>query len=136
MGLTIRQVSEITGFPPSTLRYYEKEKMLPPIKRNANGVRVFTDEYMEWISIIKCLKETNMPVHHIKEFVALCVKGDSTLKERLNIVMKHQEDIKSQIAALQTYQKHIAYKAEYYKKACDAGTEDAVRGLYRPVKRP
>lgn len=131
MGLTIKQVSEKTGFSPSTLRYYEKVKILPPVNRT-NGIRVYSDEDIEWILLINCLKDTNMPVSDIKKFVALCAKGDSTLAERLSIVLKHQRDIRSQITELQTYLNHIDFKAEYYKKACAAGTEDAVRYLYHP----
>jgi Predicted transcriptional regulators len=134
MGHTIRQVSEITGFPSSTLRYYEKEKMLPPVNRDANGVRVYSDDDIGWISVINCLKNTNMPVHAIKKFVALCAQGDSTLEERLNMVLKHQEYIKNQIAELKAYKKHIDFKVEYYIKACEAGREDAVRYLYKPEK--
>lgn len=131
MGLTIKQASEKTGFSPSTLRYYEKEKILPPVTR-IKGIRDYSDEDIEWILLINCLKDTNMPVNDIKKFVALCAKGDSTLDERLSIVLKHQQDINSQISELQTYLNHIDFKAEYYKKACEAGTEDAVRYLYHP----
>jgi DNA-binding transcriptional MerR regulator len=134
MGFTIKQVSEITGFPPSTLRYYEKVKMLPPVNRNSIGIRVYNDDDIEWISVINCLKNTNMPINNIKKFVALCAQGDSTLKERLQMVMGHQEDIKSQIAELQAYQKHIDFKVEYYKKACEAGAEDTVKYLYKTRK--
>jgi len=131
MGFTIKQVSDMTGFPPSTLRYYEKEKILPTVNRNANGIRSYTYDDIGWIYLINCLKNTNMPISDIKNFVALCEKGDSTLNERLTIVLNHQEEIKSQIAELQTYQKHIDFKIDYYKKACEAGSEDAVRHLYK-----
>ena len=134
MVFTIKQVSEITGFPPSTLRYYEKEKILPPVKRNSSGNRIYSNDDLEWISIINCLKKTNMPINEIKEFVSLSVQGDSTLEKRLNIVLNHQENIKCQIAELCAYQKHIDFKAKYYRKACEAGTEDSVRNLYKTNK--
>lgn len=134
MGFTIKQVSEITGFPPSTLRYYEKEKMMPPVKKMPNGIREYSEDDIEWISVIHCLKNTNMPVHDIKKFAALRGQGDSTLKERLDMVLAHQEDIERQIAQLREYKKHIDFKAEYYRKACEAGTEDAVRDLYKTLK--
>jgi len=128
---SIKQISEITGYSQSTLRYYEKEKLLPPVKRNINGVRIYSEDYLEWISLISCLKNTNMPVSEIKKFVVFCAEGDKTLKERLDIVLKHQQDIKDQIAELKNYQKHIDFKVEYYKKAIEAGNEDAVKYLYR-----
>ena len=131
MEFTIKQVSELTGFSPSTLRYYEKEKMLPSINRNAIGVRSYNYDDIGWIYLINCLKNTNMPVIDIKKFVALCEKGDSTLNERLNMVLKHQEAIEAQIEELQTHRKHIDFKINYYKKACEAGSEDAVRHLYK-----
>ena len=61
MEYTIRQVSELTGLSASTLRFYEKEQLFPPVERNEAGVRVYREQDLERISLITCLKNTDMP---------------------------------------------------------------------------
>ena len=123
MGYTIRQVSELTGLSASTLRFYEKEQLFPPVQRNASGVRVYHAKDLEWISLITCLKNTDMPIRDIKEFVALCAKGDGTLQSRLQMVLAHKRAVEERIAELQGYLAHIEHKAAYYEQACREGTE-------------
>lgn len=123
MEYTIKQFSELTGLPASTLRYYESEKLLPEVKRNASGRRVYTGQDLDWISIITCLKDTNMPISDIKRFVALCAQGDSTLEERRTMVLCHQRAVQEQMKKLKGHLEHINHKVEYYNAACAAGSE-------------
>ena len=128
MSYLIRQISEITGLPASTLRYYEKEHLLPAVKRNENGNRIYEDQDLDWISIITCLRDTNMPIMDIKKFVALCALGDSTLEERRALIVAHKHSVEKQMCVLQGHMKHIDHKINYYNIACKAGTEDVVKG--------
>jgi len=127
MYYTIREVSKITGLPSSTLRYYETEQLLPKIKRSPSGARVYTQDDLEWIAVITCLKETGMPLKEIKKFVALCALGDCTLEERRQMVLAHKKNVELKIAKLQKHLEHINFKADYYDAACEAGTEAVVK---------
>ncbi|WP_243387378.1 MerR family transcriptional regulator [Bacillus kexueae] len=132
MTYSIKEVSEITGLPSSTLRYYEKEGLIPAVDRNDAGVRVFTNEDLEWISIVTCLKNTDMPIREIKTFVALCAHGDETLEERRKIVLNHKKNVENKIAKLQYHLEHINFKADYYEAACKAGTESELKKVKYP----
>lgn len=123
MNYTIKQVSEITGLPASTLRYYEKEQLLPEVDRNITGVRVYSEHDLEWFSIITCLKNTDMPIKSIKQFVAFCAIGDSTLEARRQMVLQHKKTVELRIAELEHHLAHINFKANYYEAACHLGTE-------------
>ena len=127
MGYTIRQVSEITGLSASTLRFYEKEQLFPPVQRNASGIRVYQEKDLEWISLITCLKNTDMPIRDIKTFVALCAQGDGTLQNRLQMVLAHKKAVEARIRELQGYLEHIQNKAAYYEQACLEGTEERLK---------
>jgi DNA-binding transcriptional MerR regulator len=129
MNYTIKQVSEMTGIPSSTLRYYEKEQLLPEVERNEFGVRIYTESNLEWLSIITCLKNTDMPIKEIKKFVALCSLGDSTLEERREMVLAHKMVVELRIAELQNHLEHINFKASYYETACKAGSEAEAKKL-------
>ena len=123
MEYTIRQVSELTGLSASTLRFYEKEQLFPPVKRNEAGVRVYQEQDLERISLITCLKNTDMSIRDIKEFVALSAEGDGTLESRWQMMRRHKQAVEQRIAELQGYLQRINYKVNYYEQACMEGTE-------------
>ena len=123
MEYTIRQVSELTGLSASALRFYEKEQLFPPVKRNEAGVRVYQEQDLERISLITCLKNTDMPIRDIKEFVALCAEGDGTLENRRQMMRRHKQAVEQRIAELQGYLQRIDHKVNYYEQACQEGTE-------------
>lgn len=123
MEYTIRQVSELTGLSASTLRFYEKEQLFPPVKRNEAGVRVYQEQDLEQISLITCLKNTDMSIRDIKEFVALSAEGDGTLESRWRMMRQHKQAVEQRIAELQGYLQRINYKVNYYEQACQEGTE-------------
>ncbi|MGL4373259.1 MAG: MerR family DNA-binding transcriptional regulator, partial [Turicibacter sp.] len=47
MSYTIKQVSEKTNLSTHTIRFYEKEGLLPSVHRNELGNRSFTDTDLE-----------------------------------------------------------------------------------------
>lgn len=88
---------------------------------------MYTEDDLEWIAVITCLKETGMPLKEIKKFVALCALGDCTLEERRQMVLAHKKNVELKIAKLQKHLEHINFKADYYDAACEAGTEAVVK---------
>ena len=122
MSYTIGEVAEMMGVTPSTLRYYDQEGLLPEVNR-VNGIRVFEDRDFAWLRILNCLKNTNMPIKKIKEYVELTKLGDSSLKERYEIIKEQKEKILEQIEQFQYYLKEIEFKEWYYETALKEGTE-------------
>ena len=120
MEYTIREVSRRTGLPASTLRYYESEHLLSPVRRNGANRRVYDEQDMDWLSIITCLKNTGMPIQEIKRFVALCSEGEQTLTQRHELLLAHRAATEARIAQLQKELCHIDAKVDYYRRACEA----------------
>ena len=83
MTYTIGEISKRFNISISTIRYYDKEGLLPDIKRE-NGIRKFSEQDVETIFIIECLKKTNVELKDIKRFIMMVKQGDSTIDERLN----------------------------------------------------
>lgn len=125
MSYTISQVAQMMGVTPSTLRYYDKEGLLPNAKR-VNGIRVFEDTDFPWLRILNCLKGTGMPIRQIKKYVDLCAEGDATLEQRYAIIKEQRQHVLDQIEQLNFYLKELDYKDWYYQEAIKAGTEKAV----------
>ena len=80
MKYSISEVAEIMGVPASTIRFYDKEGLLPNIKRESEK-RVFTDDDFKWLKVLNCLRNIGMPLKKIREYVELAEEGDSSLKE-------------------------------------------------------
>lgn len=122
MYYTISQVAEKCGLTAHTLRYYDKEGLLPFVERSASGIRKFREADFEWLGIITCLKETGLPVKQIKQFIDWCIEGDSALAERYNVFVEQKRSIEKQMAVLQKHLDKVNYKIWYYKTALEAGT--------------
>lgn len=120
MSYTIGQVAEKMGVTTHTLRYYEKEGLLPFVERTESGIRSFKDSDVECLHIIECLKATGMPIKDIKVFIDWCAEGDSTLQQRYEMFLERRKEVLQQMADLQRTLATIEYKCQYYKDALDA----------------
>ena len=114
MNYSIKEVSEKTKLTSYTIRYYEKSGLLPNITRKENGVRIFHEDDILWIEVIKCLKETGMKLGDIKSIVDLSLLGDSTKEKRKSIFIDHRSKILNQIQALQNNLEKINLKIKIY----------------------
>ena len=111
-----KETAQMTGLSTATLRYYEKEKLLPQIARNRQKYRQYTDEDIEWIKMIQCMRIANIPIHSIKEYVSLLIQGGETLEQRFIMVQNHMEDIKKQMTNLQNAFDLTQKKLLFYEK--------------------
>ena len=110
MSYTIGQAAQKMGLTAYTLRFYEKEGLLPFVKKCGSGQRVFSDTDIGWLSMIECLKGTGMPLKDIKQYIDWYIEGDSTLQQRLNMFKNQKQRLEEQIAQLHKYMETIDYK--------------------------
>ena len=122
MTYSISEAAKQMGVSVHTLRYYDKEGLLPFVER-VNGRRVFKDSDFSWLKIISCLKNTGMPLKEIRRYMELCQLGDASLLQRQEIILAQKRSIEEQIRFLQDNLELISYKARYDEKAVAAGTE-------------
>ncbi|SCK03182.1 HTH-type transcriptional regulator AdhR [uncultured Clostridium sp.] len=123
MTYTIKEVAEKMGVTVPTLRYYDKEGLMPFIEKKENGTRVFKDEDFKGLEIIACMKNSGMPIKDIKRYMDMCMEGDSTLQDRLDVFLERQEIVKQQIDELNNILELIEHKIWYYETAIEAGSE-------------
>lgn len=122
MLYTIGEMAKKLNVTASTLRYYDKEGLLPFVERSSGGIRMFKDEDLSGLRIIECLKKTGMPIKDIKHFMDCCAKGDSAIEERLSIIKAQRESVVQQMNELQEMLDMLDYKCWYYDTANEAGT--------------
>ncbi|HIW57705.1 MAG TPA: MerR family transcriptional regulator [Firmicutes bacterium] len=129
MVYTVGETAKVLGVAPSTIRYYDKEGLLPFVERSGGGIRMFQEKDFEWLFVIDCLKKTGMPIKDIKRFIDMALKGDETIDERLELFLKRRENVKEQMRQLQNTLDILDYKCWYYQTAKEAGTTDVMRDM-------
>lgn len=109
------QVVEATGFSLDTLRYYERIGLLEPISRNAAGQRRFTEDDLSWLSMVRCLRDTGMPIAEMLRFAQLVREGEHTIRERIALLEAHDRKVEAQIEDLRHKHGAVRRKIQYYK---------------------
>lgn len=114
MAFSIKEVTIKTGISAHTLRFYEKEGVLPFVKRDASGNRIYDDENLEWMDFIMALRSTGMPLVDTKRYVELYEKGDCTIQERKQMMLDHKTKVEEQMMQFHRYLEKINYKLALY----------------------
>ncbi|TWE20853.1 DNA-binding transcriptional MerR regulator [Kitasatospora atroaurantiaca] len=115
--LTPAQAVEESGFSLDTLRYYERIGLLGTVERSSSGHRRFTQDDLEWLGMLRCLRETGMPIAEMFRFAELVRAGEETYPERLAVLEEHNEQVEAQIANLRQQQRLIHAKIGFYRTA-------------------
>ncbi|MDD3237997.1 MAG: MerR family transcriptional regulator [Candidatus Gastranaerophilales bacterium] len=121
---TIKEVSEKTGISEHTLRFWAKNELFPEISRNKNNIRMFNENDLAWVKMVNCLRSVGTEIKEVKKYIDLCLEGDSTIKERFEIIkntktnaIKKMEELKNQLELLD-------YKENYYKNLINNHLQD------------
>lgn len=129
MLYTVGETAKILNVAPSTLRYYDKEGLLPFVERSNGGIRVFREKDFNWLFIVECLKKSGLSIKDIKRYIDLSLSGDETIQERLELFQKQREKVMTQIADLQNTLDILNYKCWYYETAKEAGTTSVPQNM-------
>lgn len=122
MLYTIGEMAKLLDVPTSTLRFYDKEGLLPFVERSSGGMRMFKNSDYEFLQIIECLKKSGMSLKDIREFIYMVMQGDETIEARRQLFVKRKEEVEKQIQDLQAILVTLNYKCWYYGTAKEEGT--------------
>lgn len=109
------QVVERSGFSLDTLRYYERIGLLDRIERGPGGRRRYADDDLEWLGVLRCLRDTGMPIAQMSRYAELARGGDATLAERMALLEEHDARVEQHIADLRAQQAHVREKIAWYR---------------------
>lgn len=127
---TMKQVCEETNLTYQTLKYYCNEGLIPNVKRNANNHRVFDDRDVKWIKDLTCLKKCGMSIQEMKEYLDLCLQGESTIPQRKEMLVKKREDLLESIKELNDSVDFIDWKQNFYDEVL-SGKRPYISNLIR-----
>jgi DNA-binding transcriptional MerR regulator len=114
------QAAEQSGFSLDTLRYYERIGLLDGIDRAPSGHRRFRDDDLEWLGVLRCLRDTGMPIAQMRRYAELARAGQATLAERLDLLAEHDTRVQERITLLRAQHEHLLEKIEWYRSELSA----------------
>ncbi|OKI13204.1 MerR family transcriptional regulator [Streptomyces sp. CB03911] len=119
--LSPAEVVERSGFSIDTLRYYERIGLLDRIDRTVGGRRQFNENHLDWLGVLRCLRDTGMPIAEMQRYANSAREGDATLAERLELLTEHAARVEQTIAELRRQQQHLAEKIAWYQAQTQIG---------------
>lgn len=111
---SMKQTCEKTGLTYDTLKFYCNEGLVSNVKRNKNNYRVFTDKDIAWINNLSCLKNCGMSIIEMKEYLDLCVEGESTIPKRKEILDVKLKELQHKKQEIQESIDYINWKHKFY----------------------
>ena len=123
MLYTMKQTCEKTGLTYDTLKFYCNEGLIPNVKRDKNNYRVFNDKNIAWIKSLSCLKSCGMSIVEMKEYLALCLKGEATIPERQEILNNKLKELEYKINKIQDSINYIHWKQNFYNDVLNGKTQ-------------
>ncbi|MFC5469128.1 MerR family transcriptional regulator [Cohnella suwonensis] len=115
MLYSMKYVVENLNVSAKTLRFYEEQGILTNISRDEKGRRVYTEQNIDWISFIRCLKETGMPLTKIKEYKDLYELGNTTFLQRNEMLIQHKSELQNKIEESLKHMEELTYKIAMYE---------------------
>lgn len=111
---TMMEVCREADMTYQTLKFYCNEGLVPNVKRDGNNRRIFSERDVKWIKNLICLKKCGMSIQEMKEYLALCLEGESTIPRRKELLAQKQENLRRSIAELQESVNYIDFKQSFY----------------------
>lgn len=115
--MTISEVSKKYNIPADTLRYYEKEGLIPFVTRTESGLRNYTEKECGWVEFIKCMRAAGLSVETLKQYVKLFQQGKKTLGARKNLLVAERDRLQQRLEELQQTLARLNYKIDVYESA-------------------
>ena len=127
---TMMQVCRELDMTYQTLKYYCNEGLIPGVKRDENNRRIFDEKDVKWIKDLTCLKKCGMSILEMKEYLELCLQGESTIMQRKEMLAKKREALLGSIKELENSVAYIDWTQNFYDEVL-SGARPYVSNLIR-----
>ena len=113
---TVKDVSKMLDLSEHTIRFYTDKGLVPSIKRDKNNIRLFDEESINWLTGVKYLRDCGMPLDAVKQYVDLCLEGDSTIPMRWQIIQDQIVQARAQKEEAERRLEYLEKKAAMYQE--------------------
>lgn len=129
MFYTIGEVSKKYNLPLSTLRYYDNEGLIPNLEKDAKGNRKFSENNLEALKVIECLKKSGLEIKEIKKFMEWTQEGNKSFTKRKNLFLERKKIVEQEIEQLNRVLNMLKFKCWYYEEAIKYNDEEKVKNI-------
>lgn len=120
---TMKEACKLTDMTYENLKFYCNEGLVPNVKRDKRNYRVFDEHDIKWIQSLNCLKNCGMSIAEMKEYLALCLEGQSSIPERKVILENKKRALLESIDKLQQAVEYIDWKQGFYDDVLSGKTK-------------
>lgn len=120
---SMKEACAQTGLHYETLKFYCNQGLVPNVKRDGQNRRVFDDRDIAWIKSLNCLKNCNMGIQEMKEYLTLCLQGASTIPERKEILDAKRRQLEAERRRIEESIAYIDWKQGFYDDVLSGKTE-------------
>lgn len=124
MKYTIKHVCEELDLTVHTVRHYCDMGLVPNLMHDKNGNRIFDEESINWLRAATFLRASGLPVSEIREYFELCLKGESTIRERQGILIWLKEKSQEELEATKHRIECLGEKIDLCQNVIDGKCED------------
>lgn len=124
--MRIGELSEESGVPTKTIRYYEEIGVLPPPPRSSSGYRDYDAEAASRLGFIRAAQSVGLSLGEIREVLAVRDKGQQPCVHVTGLIEQHAADLAERIAALQRMQQDLHRMARKARQSHPGSSDDAV----------
>lgn len=121
---SVKETAEIVGLTEHTIRFYTDKGLVPSVTRDRNNNRLFDEESINWLTGVKYLKECGMSIEAIKDYVDLCLEGNSTIEQRYQIVLRQKTVAEEQLRSVQERIEYLNAKIAFYQDIMEHNKPD------------
>ncbi|MGW5616341.1 MerR family transcriptional regulator [Streptomyces sp. NPDC003877] len=114
-GITPAAAADRTGVSIDTLRYYEREGLIGPIRRTAGGRRAYTEDDIFWIGLVTCFRDAGLGIADLRGFVAILCAEHSP-QDRVAFLRERRGELEQRVAALRRAMTVLDDKIAYYSR--------------------
>lgn len=111
---SMKEACQKTGLSYETLKFYCNQGLVPNVKRDSQNRRVFSEQDINWINSLNCLKNCNMGIREMQEYLALCMQGAASIPERKRILEQKQAELQEELKRIQDSIDYIDWKQNFY----------------------
>ena len=120
---SMKDACKLTDMSYENLKFYCNEGLVPNVKRDSRNYRVFDEHDIKWIQSLNCLKNCGMSIAEMKEYLSLCLEGESSIPKRKIILENKRETLLHSIGQLQQAVAYIDWKQNFYNEVLSGKTK-------------
>ena len=106
--MRISELASATGVDLETIRYYEKQNLLPAPAREDNGYRSYTAEHLERLSFIRHCRALDIPLADIRRLVAFIQSPIEDCGDINTLIDQQITRVKARLKSMKALEKQLS----------------------------